>query len=108
LSEGLDCLQVRQLQRQDGQTVLCAVVGDLVVRFLGSSCVSCAQYDLVRLGLAQQLLDSFKALPRRQKMTSRWIFAAYQSGGDACGYDCPRCDGHVSISGFLDDVAKAR
>lgn len=52
LSERLDCLQIRELKRQDGQAVLCAVVGYLVVCLLCPTRVSGAENDLVRLRLA--------------------------------------------------------
>lgn len=52
LSKRLHSLQIGQLERQDGQAVLRAVIGDLVVCLLGSGRVSGAEYDLVGLRLA--------------------------------------------------------
>lgn len=73
LSERLDSLQVRQLKREDGQAVLRAVVDYVVVRLLGPGRVSCAEYDLVRLCLAEELLDGFEALGVVSRAVFIWL-----------------------------------
>lgn len=62
LSKGLDCLELRELEWQDRHALFGTVIFQGVICLLGSSSVSGSEYDLVRLGLCEELLDGFEAL----------------------------------------------
>lgn len=97
LGKGLDGLEIRQLEGQDGQAVLCAVVGDIVVCLLGPGRIPGSEYDLVSLTLGEELLDCFESLCRCYQLLcllAEGPSAAYQAGGHSGGYDRLCCERH--------------
>ena len=61
-SEGLDVAQVVELERQHGDGVGVAVVGESVVGLLGALRVAGAEDDSIGLGLLEELADGLEAL----------------------------------------------
>ena len=62
LGKGLDALHIRQLKRQNIHSAAVALEWDSIIRILCGLDASGSENYLVWLTLAQELLDSFKAL----------------------------------------------